>query len=181
MSLIKKAKEFAKKQHGEDKRKYGEKKPYCTHPYAVAERLQQIKTYKNNEIVIAAAYLHDIVEETNAEYEELKSLFNERIANLVNELTSDPLKYSDDEKQSKYLAKAKYLTNKINKMSEDARVIKLADREHNVSTLAVCPQSFAQRYAKETQYILNHLKFNPNEAEKQLIESIWKYIRPFLN
>lgn len=133
MNYIKKAKMLAKEKHGEEKRKYGEEKYYYTHPYKVAKGLKKFECYKNNENVIAAAYLHDILEETDIKYEELKSLFNIRIANLVLELTSDSSKYSNKDDKSKYLAKAKYLTNKINNMSEDARVIKLADRKHNVS------------------------------------------------
>lgn len=181
MNLIKKAKKLAKEKHGGDKRKYDEKKDYYSHPQGVAKRLQQFKSYKHNQEVIAAAYLHDILEETNMKYKELKSLFNEQIADLVKELTSDSSKYSNTGDESKYLAKAKYLTDKINNMSEDARVIKLADRTDNVSDLSAAPQSFSDRYAKETGYILTHIQFIPNEVEKQLIESIWKYIRPFLN
>jgi (p)ppGpp synthase/HD superfamily hydrolase len=180
MNLIQKAREFAKKQHGNKKRKCNEDKFYYMHPYAVARQLQKFGHYKDKKNIIAAAYLHDVIEETGIGYKELKTLFNVQVADLVKELTSDAAKYKDANENKGYLAKGKYLTNKLNNMSENARVIKLADREDNVSSLSECSPSFATRYAKETQYILNHIEFEPNRVEKQLIKSIWKSIRPFL-
>lgn len=177
MNLIEKAKKFAKKEHGKNRRKYGSREYYYTHPYAVAERLKKFKEYRNDENILAAAYLHDILEETDIKYEDLKAQFNITIANLVKELTSDVSKYVGNGD----LAKGKYLANKINNMSNNARLIKLADREHNVSNLPACPDSFTERYSRETQYILNHLNFKPNNIEKELIDSIWNYIKPYLN
>jgi len=181
MNLINKARKVAKKQHGDKRRKCGDKKLYYTHPFAVADRLQDFKRYRNNDNVIAAAYLHDTLEDTPMDYQGLKDQFNEKIADLVRELTSDSAHYNFKEGDSGYLAKAKYLTNKINKMSEEARVIKLADREDNVSSLSKCSPSFANRYAKETQYILTHLTFEPNKTEKQLITLIWEHITQYLD
>ncbi|MHA1601968.1 MAG: hypothetical protein ACTSUI_03060, partial [Promethearchaeota archaeon] len=91
----------------------------------------------------------------------------------VKELTSN-------KKDEQLIGKAQYLTNKINNMSDFARLIKFADREHNVSDLSKEFDSFSSRYAKETLYILNHLNFVPNQDELILIESIRKKIDPFI-
>lgn len=182
MDIILRAKEFAKKKHGDIKRKYTPE-PYYSHPFAVAARLKAFDKYKNNDAVLAAAYLHDILEDTLTTYEELLEKFNTKIADLVQELTSNKEYYNDtneDMEPSKPSAKAQYLTDKINNMSKDARIIKLADREHNVSQIADAPNTFIKRYTKETQYILEHLHFEPNKEEQDLINSIWEKIRPFL-
>jgi (p)ppGpp synthase/HD superfamily hydrolase len=181
MDLKEKARKVAKEQHGNKRRKYGEKELYYNHPFGVAERLEEFDEYRINENIIAAAYLHDTIEDTPMDYEALKAQFNEKIAELVRELTSDSSKYNSNKEDSKYLAKAKYLTDKINKMSKEARIIKLADRENNVSSLSECSVSFAHRYAKETEYILTHLDFEPNKSEKKLIALIREHITQYLD
>ncbi len=179
MDLIEKAKTFAKLKHGKDQRKYTNEL-YYTHPFAVVDRLKTFNKYKNNKTILAAAYLHDTLEDTDTTYDELKYNFNKEIADLVQELTSDKKQYKNNKNETDYKAKAQYLTKKINNISKEARIIKLADREHNVSTMSGAPHSFIERYTKETQYILENLKFKPDTEEKELINSIWKKIRPYL-
>jgi (p)ppGpp synthase/HD superfamily hydrolase len=179
MDIIEKAKAFAKLKHGKDKRKFtGEL--YYTHPFAVVERLKAFDKYETNEIILAAAYLHDTLEDTNTSFRELKNTFNEEIANLVLELTSNKEEYKDDENKTDHTAKAHYLTKKINNMSKSARIIKFVDREHNISSMSGAPPSFTEKYSKETQYILEHLKFNPDTEEEEIINSIREKIRPYL-
>jgi guanosine-3',5'-bis(diphosphate) 3'-pyrophosphohydrolase len=180
MDLITKAKKFAKEKHGNDTRKFSNKF-YYTHPFSVADRLKKFKKVKNNENILAAAYLHDTLEDTETTSKELRREFNEKIANLVIELTSDKENYKNNEDRTDHLAKAKYLTDRINNMSRDARLIKLADREHNVSDIPNASESFIKRYMEETHYILEHLQFKPNKEEKALIDSIRNKIQPYLS
>jgi len=179
MDIINKAKKFAKLKHGNDKRKFTNEL-YYTHPFAVVERLKTFNKYKNNETMLAAAYLHDTLEDTKTTYHELKHIFNKEIANLVLELTSNKEEYTNKQNKTNHSIKAQYLTKKINNMSKNARIIKLADREHNVSSISGAPSSFVKGYTKETKYILENLKFEPDPEENQIINSIWKKIRPYL-
>ena len=144
--------------------------PYFTHPEAVAMRVKELG---GSEDSIAAAYLHDVVEDTNATLDEIAKNFTPHIASLVAELTSD-------KEECKRIGKAIYLTKKIDAMSEEARLVKLADREHNVSDLAKGKNEFARRYSQETHHILGHVSFVNNATEEELEGSILDKIRPFL-
>jgi (p)ppGpp synthase/HD superfamily hydrolase len=167
--LIEQAKAFATERHKNQPRKY-EGTPYITHPIAVAARLEQ---FSHDPELIAAAYLHDTVEDTSTTLDEIGEKFGKRVQCLVHELTSDkPL--------AQKVGKAKYLIDKINHMSAQARLIKFIDREHNVSALDHGPKSFSERYSKETAEILSNLNFSPSFEEQEIITSIWEKIRPFL-
>jgi (p)ppGpp synthase/HD superfamily hydrolase len=168
--LTDRAKKFAEKKHINQTRKFDENLPYISHPTAVAERLASII---NDEEMIAAAFLHDTLEDTQTTYEEISQEFGNRVADLVQELTSD-------KKEEKLVGKAEYLTKKINDLSPEARLIKLLDREHNVSGFLQSPPEFCQRYAQETQYILDHINITPSPLEIQIIASIREKITPYL-
>ncbi len=167
-SLVEKARSFAKKKHGNVRRKYGNEL-YISHPAAVAEKMAELV---DDDRIIAAALLHDVIEDTPTSRAEIKELFGEKITALVDELTSD-------EKSIKNIGKKEYLTRKMNAMSSEAFLIKLADRENNVSDLHQAPRDFQTRYAAETRYILNNLRRDLSENERILIESIEKSIDPF--
>lgn len=78
------------------------------------------------------------------------------------------------------MAKAKYLTEKINNMTKEARIIKFADRENNVSDLSMDHIEFSLKYAKETKYILDHIDIIPDLGEEEIIQSIRDKISPYL-
>ena len=168
-SITAKAKAFAIKNHGEQKRKFSDV-PYVSHPIGVAERMEQLNL---PEEVIVAAFLHDILEDTSITYGEIVTEFSPVIADLVQELTSD-------KNEAKRLGKAEYLVVKINNLSPLAQVLKLADRENNVKDLHQSAPAFSKRYARETQYILANLTFEPTQAETEIIQSIRDKIRNFL-
>ena len=172
MTTIIKASKLSKKMHKGQTRKHG-KEPYFSHPDAIAHRLINLlkndlstgkiskDEYKN---IIAAAYLHDVLEDTTMEEYELRRIMGDKITDLVVELTSE---------EEMKMGKAKYLSAKISSMSNQARLIKFADREHNVSDLhSIKNQAWARKYARETQYILTHAKFTPSNLERILITSI---------
>ena len=120
--LINKAIYWARKYHGDQKRKSGE--PYYSHPLEVA---YMVSDYNLKTDVIVASILHDIIEDTEVSAGMILDNFNERIMQMVNKLTTDNLKeiyniFCED---------------------EEAALIKLMDRRHNLRTLKFMPQSKA--------------------------------------
>src|SRR5690625_6165578 len=93
--MIKQAKAFAKKAHANHKRKIS-KEPYITHPIRVAERLEKAGC---SEDVIAAAYLHDVVEDTPYTMAVITERFGDRVADLFSGHTEDRSKSWQERKQ----------------------------------------------------------------------------------
>ncbi len=198
MGLIERAAEFAKEKHGAAKPRKFSGEPYFEHPEAVAKRLQglldgDLKSGKlpqdEYDAIIAAAYLHDVVEDCDVPIHEIEERFGSTVVKMVAELTSDKkaiIAMMRRKKIDKHQAKGIYLSEEINHMSPHTRQIKLADREHNVQELAELDKVKEHRlwvhgYSRETQYILDHIAFTPNSIEQELMLSIGKLIAPFLN
>ena len=143
MDKIKRAYEFAREFHRNQKRRSGE--PYINHPVEVAIILAS--DLHMDEDPICAAILHDTVEDTDATLDDLSSRFGETVAELVDGVTklTQVQVSSMDEKQALNLRKM-FLA-----MSKDIRVliIKLADRLHNMRTMAALPP--AKRILKSTE------------------------------
>jgi len=141
--LLKKAYSVAADAHINQRRVSDE--PYIVHPLEVAATLADMKL---DEISIAASLLHDVVEDTDYTIEEISRLFGEEVANIVWGVTKIS-KLPDFDAEN---AKAETLKKMIIAMTSDVRVIliKLADRLHNLKTLAVLPQGKRQRIARET-------------------------------
>ena len=140
-SVIERAYAAAEKAHRGQKRKSGE--PYITHPVAVSQILADLGIGPRG---IAAALLHDTVEDTDYTLDELRADFGDEVALLVDGVTKlDKLKYGDS-------AQAETVRKMVIAMSKDLRVliIKLADRLHNARTWGFVPAESAQRKAKET-------------------------------
>ena len=126
--------------------------PYIKHPERVAEFVKKFKQSHNLDALIAAAYLHDTIEDTNTTYEDLEKMFGALIASLVKELTSDAQKIKE-------IGKTEYLIAKLSKMSSWALVIKLADRLDNVQDIKTAKSvSWRKKYKKETQEILDRIE-----------------------
>ncbi len=100
-------------------------------------------------------------------------MFGGTVLYLVKELTNN-------ERRLRELGKSEYLALKMMYLSDNGLLIKLCDRLDNVSSLNVCPEKFALRYAGETRYILKDLdKRELNEAHKDVINSILETIKPW--
>ena len=128
MDLIERAYRYADSKHKDQLRKSGE--PYIIHPLAVAEIVAEIGLDSD---AIAAALLHDCLEDTDASFEEISRLFGETIAELVEGVTKlTRVQYSTMEEQQMENLRKMFMA-----MSKDIRVIliKIADRLHNTRTL----------------------------------------------
>lgn len=161
------AERFAKEKHSNQKRKFSNE-PYFNHVKNVSEIVKKYKKSHRIDDLIAAALLHDILEDTNTSEYDLKNIFGDLIASLVRELTSN------NEKIEKK-GKKEYLAEKMSnpkKMSNWALVIKLADRLDNISDKS--SDEFAKKYSKETKYILNYLEKNRKltKTQRKLLNSI---------
>ncbi|WP_296631779.1 bifunctional (p)ppGpp synthetase/guanosine-3',5'-bis(diphosphate) 3'-pyrophosphohydrolase [Rhodoluna sp.] len=141
ISIIDRAFAVAEEAHRPQKRKSGE--PYITHPLAVTLILAELGI---GPITLAAALLHDTVEDTDYSLEQLRKDFGEEVAMLVDGVTKlDKVKFGDH-------AQAETVRKMVVAMSKDIRVlvIKLADRLHNARTWGFVPEESAKRKAQET-------------------------------
>ncbi|MDF1605589.1 bifunctional (p)ppGpp synthetase/guanosine-3',5'-bis(diphosphate) 3'-pyrophosphohydrolase [Nocardioides sp. YIM 152315] len=141
LALLERAYLTAEKLHGTQTRKSGD--PYITHPLAVTTILADIGM---TEPTLAAALLHDTVEDTPYTLDQVRHDFGEEVAQLVDGVTKlDKVKYGDS-------AQAETIRKMIVAMSRDIRVlvIKLADRLHNMRTLRYVRQETQERVARET-------------------------------
>ena len=134
---------FAMKKHGGQLRTSGD--PYYSHPIEVAGILTK---FKLDSASIIAGLLHDTVEDTDTTVEEVRELFGDQVASLVDGLT----KLAMIEQKSGSSKQAENFRKLLLAMSDDIRVllIKLADRLHNMRTLHFCPPEKRQRIARET-------------------------------
>lgn len=144
--LIRKAFDIALDAHKDQRRKSGE--PYIYHPIAVAKIVA--KEIGLGATSIACALLHDVIEDSDYTFDDLKKIFGERIAVIVNGLTKiSIMNHQNISVQSENYRKL-LLT-----LSEDFRVIliKIADRLHNMRTLQSMAPDKQKKIASETVYI----------------------------
>lgn len=170
-SLIVRAYEVAEKAHAGQRRKSGE--PYITHPVAVATILAELGMTPQT---LAAALLHDTVEDTDYTLERLRADFGDEIALLVDGVTKlDKLQYGE-------AAQAETVRKMIIAMSRDIRVlvIKLGDRLHNARTWKYVSQDNAARKAKETLEIYAPLahRLGMNTIKWELEDRSFKALYP---
>lgn len=133
----------AKECHEGQKRNSGE--PYICHPIEVAKLVYEFGLDTDS---IAAAFLHDTIEDTELTYDVIKKEFGEDCANLVDGVTKlGQIPYTSKEEEQ-----VEYLRKMFLAMAKDIRVIliKLADRLHNVRTLAARPREKQLKTALET-------------------------------
>lgn len=143
IKLIEDAFVLAKKAHTGQQRYTGE--PYITHPVAVALILAKMRMDPQT---IMAAIMHDLIEDTYIEKEDLINQFGNEIADIVDGVT----KLTQIEFETRAQAQAENFRKMMMAMAKDIRVIlvKLADRLHNMRTLGYLPPEKRRRIALET-------------------------------
>ena len=140
-SIVERAYQAAEKAHLGQTRKSGD--PYITHPIAVALILAELGIGPAG---LAAALLHDTVEDTEYKLDQLRADFGDEVAMLVDGVTKlDKVKFGE-------MAQAETVRKMVVAMSKDIRVlvIKLADRLHNARTWGFVPEEKARSKAQET-------------------------------
>lgn len=143
LTMVHDAYRLAANAHGGQRRQTGE--PYISHPVAVAMILADFRMDHES---VMAALLHDVLEDTAVEKTEIFERFGQSVADLVDGVTKLARINFKDRDQ----ANAESLRKMMMAMSNDMRVIliKLADRLHNLRTIAICSQEKRARVAKET-------------------------------
>ena len=176
-AVVKKAYEFANEAHKNVRRRSGE--PYILHPIAVAQIV--VKEISLGYKSMAAALLHDVVEDTEYTVDDIRALFGAKIASLVDGLTKiktvldneDRTKMTDIETKSLQAENFKRILLTLN---DDVRVvlIKLADRLHNCRTIEFMPEHKRDKILSETMYVFiplaHRLGFYSIKSE---MENIW--------
>ena len=158
--LINKAIYWARKYHGDQKRKSGE--PYYSHPLEVA---YMISEYKLKTDVIVASILHDIIEDTEVTAGMIVDNFGWRITEMVDRLTRDK---PDGSK----LSVEEVLNNAYQKQDEEVLLIKLFDRLHNLTTLDAMTDEKKKKIALETLSSFLAIALSFDEQGDQMIAKL---------
>nr|HMN51565.1 HD domain-containing protein [Xanthobacteraceae bacterium] len=164
---------YAMKAHGTQKRASGD--PYFSHPLEVAAILTELKL---DDATIAAALLHDTIEDTKATRDEITKLFGKDIGTLVEGLT----KIRRLDLVSRQAAQAENLRKLLLAIAEDVRVllVKLADRLHNMRTLKFVPEEKRNRIAEETLEIYAPLagRMGMHDMREELEDLSFRQLQP---
>ncbi len=164
---------YAEQMHANQKRASGE--PYFTHPCAVAEILVDLGL---DSPTVAAAFLHDVIEDTPATKEDIVSRFGQEVYTLVDGVTKlDKIHFQTHEEEDIENFRKIFVA-----MANDVRVIiiKLADRLHNMRSLNFLSVERQQRIAKETLEIYTPLagRLGISQMKCELEDLCLKYLDP---
>ena len=178
IEIIQKSFEFANEAHKGVRRRSGE--PYILHPIAVAKIVVSSigLGYKS----IVAALLHDVVEDTDYTVDDIRSLFGDKVATLVEGLTKIKTVLDNEEKAQQKSMQAENFKRILLTLNDDVRVvlIKLADRLHNCRTIEYMPEHKRDKILSETMFVFIPLAHRLGLYNlKSEMEDIWlKYKEP---
>jgi guanosine-3',5'-bis(diphosphate) 3'-pyrophosphohydrolase len=168
LNLLIKALSFAARKHRTQVRKGAEPIPYINHPIAVAELMVRTGNIRDVE-TIAAALLHDTIEDTKTTFEELEAEFGAAIAKLVAEVS--------DDKNLKKLERKRLQEEHASSLSPRARVVKLADKTCNLRDIIQDPPAGwelerKQEYFDWAKRVVDRMGAGINaELEKAFVEA----------
>lgn len=169
---IKKSFEFAKKAHLYQKRSSGE--PYIKHPLEVAKIVRELGLETPS---LVAAFLHDVVEDTETTLKDVEDNFGEEVSVLVDGLTK--IQHFGESKSEKSIEALRKI---LLASAKDIRVliIKLADRLHNMRTLDIIPAEKQERVSRETLriYVPIAQKIGMYSLKWELEDLSFKYTNP---
>ncbi len=179
--LVERALEFAGAAHEGQTRRSGE--PYVHHPVEVASYLADLNL---DAATLAAALLHDVIEDCGVSADDLRDRFGDDVARLADGVTKltrlDTLTGGAQPLVAKSNSEAESLRKMLVAMANDVRVvlIKLADRLHNMRTLAALPPARRAAIAQETLDIYAPLahRLGMGEIKWQLEDLAFRYIQP---
>ena len=174
VEIITRAFNFARQAHKGVRRRSGE--PYIMHPIAVARIVSEEIGLGSTSI--CAALLHDVVEDTDYTTEDIRNLFGDKIAQIVDGLTKIAGAIFGDQAS----AQAENFKKLLLTMSEDIRVIliKIADRLHNMRTLSSMAVNKQYKIAGETLYIYAPIAYRLglNKIKSELEDLSFRYEHP---
>jgi GTP pyrophosphokinase len=173
--LIRKAHEYAKLHHRNVKRNYNDV-PYFFHVMQVANILHMLAP--NDISLICAGYCHDLMEDTEITYEDIKKEFNEDTADLVLYVTDNKEDYKKYDSKNYRIGKRIYQTDKLSNISDRGVLLKLADIYSNISDCFTTPSeasSWTKDFIEEKKYILDNYYRNNDKGlyfmERQILTS----------
>ena len=160
--------EFAAKAHGKQQRKFSEE-AYIEHPKRVAEIVMSVP---HTNAMICAAYLHDVVEDTPVDLQEIEQNFGKDVAGLVHELTDEFVKTkypAFNRKRRKELEVARQAL-----ISTAAKTVKLADVIDNTRNIVTNDPNFACRYIPEMEALTQALEGGDPELYERAMNEVNK-------
>ena len=160
------ASEFATLAHQGQVRKYTEE-PYIVHPQAVATI---VKNIPHTDEMVAAAWLHDVVEDTSFTILDVEYKFGSKIASLV-EMLTDVSKLSDGNRKIRKEIDRLHLS----KASPEAKTIKLADIIDNSCSIAIYDPNFSKIYFREITQLLPYLVEGNSRLFNLIVEILNQY------
>lgn len=178
LDVVQKAFDFANEAHKGVRRRSGE--PYILHPIAVAKIVVSHigLGYKS----IVAALLHDVVEDTHYTVDDIRCLFGDKVATLVEGLTKIKIVLDNEDKAQQKSMQAENFKRILLTLNDDVRVvlIKLADRLHNCRTIEFMPEHKRDKILSETMFIFIPLAHRLGlYSVKSEMEDIWlRYKEP---
>ena len=152
--IVTRAADFAARRHVDQKRKGAAREPYINHLAEVACLLSEA-TGGEDGALVAAGFLHDTLEDTETELEELQAVFGEDIASLVADVTDDKSLPKAERKRLQIATAAK--------KSARARLLKIADKTSNLRALAASPPADwdlarALEYVVWSEQVVSHCR-----------------------
>ncbi|CAA6818970.1 MAG: GTP pyrophosphokinase (EC, (p)ppGpp synthetase II / Guanosine-3',5'-bis(diphosphate) 3'-pyrophosphohydrolase (EC [uncultured Sulfurovum sp.] len=172
---------LAKEAHAPQKRKSGE--PYIIHPILVATITALVS---NDESMVIAALLHDVVEDTDYKINEIEEIFGEDVAHMVEGLTKiediREVELIPSSSDKKLISSAMTFRKMLLSSIKDVRVlvVKLCDRLHNMTTLEALPVHKQQRIAEETMVVYAPIahRLGISQLKNRLEDLSFSYIYP---